>query len=372
MPKSNTTRPVTPRMAAVHALGHPNSPPPQTRWMRPGRGRGGEPPAPAAVTTAPVTSGTVIPAPPTSYIPNIPGAPTLAQGSGSSLTVSWIAPAIDGTHNAATGYNLQSSPSGAGTWTIQSGVTSPYTLTGLAAGAATDVQVQSVNATGTSGWSATSTLTTAAAAGPYAPNAPAIVSVAPPPDGTAGKLMVTWTAPATDGSHGAATGYNLRYSPSGAGNWTLLSGVSSPVTLTGLTGAAAIDVEVQGTNAAASPGAWSAIATGTTWGATVAPGNWVAAATQVHGATVAPNGGVQAIATAAPTVVTGVAFAWSASSSVVPSAGLIAAGADGQTNGWGQWFSAPATAGTYYLWTLAQGTGGATTGALVTSAVTVS
>jgi titin len=305
------------------------------------------------------------------YVPNTPGAASLAQGTGSNLTVTWTAPAVDGMHNAAAGYNLRSSPSGAGTWTTVSGVTSPYTLSGLTAGAAYDVQIQASDATGTTAWSATSTLTTATA-GPYAPNAPAIASVAPPPDGTNSKLTVSWTAPAVDSSHGAATGYNLRSSPSGAGTWTTVTGVSSPYALTGLSGATAIDVEVQARNAAASPGAWSAITTGTTWGATVAPGGWTAAASQVHGASVAPSGGVQATATAAPTAVTGVAFAWSASNSTVPTSGLIAAGADGQSNGWGQWFNAPATAGTFYLWMLAQGAGSATTGALVTSAITVS
>jgi hypothetical protein len=74
----------------------------------------------------------------------------------------------------------------------------------------------------------------------------------------------------------------------------------------------------------------------------------------------------------APTVVTGAVFAWSASNSAVPTTGLIAAGADGQTNGWGQYFNAPATAGTFYLWMLAQGVGAATSGAFVTSAITVS
>ena len=77
------------------------------------------------------------------------------------------------------------------------------------------------------------------------------------------------------------------------------------------------------------------------------------------------------VATAAPTVVTGAAFAWSASQSTLPTSGLVAATGDGQTNGWGQYFTAPATAGTYYLWLLAQGAGGVTTGALVTSAITV-
>jgi hypothetical protein len=55
----------------------------------------------------------------------------------------------------------------------------------------------------------------------------------------------------------------------------------------------------------------------------------------------------------------------------VPTSGLNVAGADGQTNGWGLYFNTPATAGTYYLWLLAQGAGGITTGALVTSAITV-
>jgi hypothetical protein len=300
--------------------------------------------------------------------PNAPSAASLAQGTGSNLTVTWAAPAVDATHSAATGFNLRSSPSGAGTWTAVSGVTSPYSLSGLAAGAAIDVQIQSTNAAGASAWSATSTLTTAAAA----PNAPAIAGVGPPPDGTNTKLVVTWTAPTVDGTHNAATGYNVRSSPHGAGTWTTVSGVTSPYTLTGLSGATAIDVEVQGANAAASPGAWSTITTGTTWGTTVAPGSWIAAASQVHNTNVAPNGGVQMVATAAPTAVTGAAFAWSASNSTVPTTGLIAAASDGQTNGWAQYFSAPATAGTFYLWSLAQGAGATTIGALVTSAITVS
>ena len=199
MPKSKTPPSVEKRMATIHALGHPNSPPPQTRWAQPGHGQGG-------ASAVPVGSGT-----PTMLAPNTPGAATLNQDSGSALTVTWTAPAVDSTHGAATGFNLQSSPSGAGTWTVVSDVTSPYELSGLAAGAAFDVQLQAANAFGTSAWSATSTLTTATT-GTYAPNAPAISSVAPPVDGTNSKLTITWTAPAVDGTHGAATGYNLRSS----------------------------------------------------------------------------------------------------------------------------------------------------------------
>jgi len=361
MPKPNTPPLTNQHMTAVHALGHPNSPPPQTRWDPPPNGWAGAPSVPAMIAVPP----------PVSHSPNTPGSASLAHGIGSDLIVTWTAPVIDGTHNAATGFNLRSSPSGAGTWTTVSGVISPYDLAGLAAGAAIDVQIQGVNATGASAWSVTSTLTTTAA-GPYAPNAPVIASVAPPVDGTNSKLTVTWTAPATDSTHGAATGYNVRFSPSGAGSWTTVSGVTSPYTLTGLAGGTAIDVEVQATNAAASPGAWSAATTSSTWGATVAPGVWTAAASQVHGASVAPNGGVMMVAAAAPTTVSGTAFAWSASNTVMPTTGLIAASPDGQTNGWAQYFNAPATAGTFYLWMLAQGAGGATTGALVTTAITVS
>ncbi len=323
-----------------------------------------------SATTTLTTASTT----PVLSVPNVPSGVSLAQGTGSDLTVTWTAPVVDGTHSAATGFNLQSSPSGAGTWTIVSGVTSPYDLSGLAAGSAIDVQLQSLNTAGTSAWSATSTLTTAAAAtaGLGAPNAPAITGVAPPPNGTASQLTVTWTAPAADSTHGAAAGYNLRSSPTGAGTWTTVTGVTSPYTLTGLSGATAFDVEVQATNAAANPGAWSAITTGTTWGATIVPASWSAAASQVHNTSVAPNGGVNFTATAAPTAVTGGAFFWSASQTALPTADLIAATADGQTNGWGQWFNTPATAGTFYLWMLAQGAGGVTTGALVTSAIVVS
>ncbi|HEY7577671.1 MAG TPA: fibronectin type III domain-containing protein [Acetobacteraceae bacterium] len=310
------------------------------------------------------------PAKPLTTPPATPQGPSLVQSGGSDLVVIWAAPAVDSNHGAATAFNLQFRPSGGATWTIVANVSSPYDLSGLPGGTAIDVQIQSENAAGVSAWSATSTLTTGA--GPAAPNQPSITAVAPPPDGTAGALTVNWTAPATDSAHGPAAGYNLRYSASGAGNWTTVPGVASPCTITGLAGATAIEVELQAIDAAGSPGAWSASVTGITWGATVVPSNWIAAATQVHGTSVAPNGGVNMTATAAPTAVTGAAFAWSDSPSAVPVTNLIAAGPDGQPNGWGAFLDAPATPGTFYLWMLAQGSGGATIGALVSPAITVS
>jgi hypothetical protein len=294
----------------------------------------------------------------------------LAKGSSSDLIVSWVAPGVDGTHSAAISFSLRSSPSGAGSWTVVNNIRSPYDLTGLTAGAAYDVQVQSANSAGSSAWSTSATLATASfAVNP--PNAPTIASVAPPSDGTATKLTVTWSAPTVDGTHGAATGYNIRTSPHGANTWTVVNGVTSPRTITGLAGAASLDVQVQATNAAASPSAWSSVNSATTWGATVAPGGWQPATSQVHNTSVAPNGGVQMFAVAAPTAVTGGAFAWSTGATAVPTTGLINAPSDGQTNGYGQYFNAPATAGTYYLWSLAQGAGSSTIGALVSGAITV-
>ena len=310
------------------------------------------------------------PQPPTTPPPNTPQGLSLAQGPGSDITVTWSAPAVDSTHGAATGYNLQFGPSGAGSWTTVPNVTSPYQLSGLGAGTAIDVRIQGSDAAGVSAWSAASTLTTAA--GQSAPNTPAISQIVPPPDGANTNLLVTWTAPTPDGTHGVAAGYNLRYRTSGAGSWTTVSGVSSPYTLIGLTGATAIDVAIQATNALGNPSTWTDPVTASTWGATVVPGDWSAATTQVHGANVAPNGGVNLTATPAPTAVTGASFAWSSSASSVPTANLIAAAPDGKSNGWGQYFAAPATPGTYYLWMLAQGSGGATIGALVSPAITVS
>lgn len=306
---------------------------------------------------------------PTTLVPNIPPAPSLTQGAGGDLTASWATPPVDSSHGAATGFNLQFSLAGANAWTVLSNVASPHVLVGLTAGTAYDVQVRSLNAAGASAWSATSTLSTAS--GASVPNAPSISFVAPPPDGTNSVLTVAWTPPTADGSHPAAAGYNLRYSPSGAGTWTTISGVTSPHSIGGLSGAAAIDVEVQATNASGNAGAWSAATTASTWGATVVVGNLAIATTQVHNTGVAPAGGANLTATPAPTAVTGAAFAWSASPSTVPTTGLIAAGSDGQPNGWGQYFDAPATAGVYYLWMLAQGTGNVTIGALVSSAIVV-
>jgi len=162
-----------------------------------------------------------------------------------------------------------------------------------------------------------------------------------------------------DGHHSAATGYNLRYSQSGAGTWTTGSGVNSPCSITGLSGAAGADVEVQHASSIASTS--SAITTGTTWGATAVPGSLTVAAAPVRGTDLAPGGGANLTATPAPTAVAGAAIAWSAT----PPFGLRpiwsrpAPTARPPRPMAGASISTPFTAGTYYLWMLAQNVGGA-------------
>src|SRR5208282_4420811 len=66
---------------------------------------------------------------------------------------------------------------------------------------------------------------------PQVPNTPSGVSLA---QGPGSALTVTWTAPAIDSTHSAATGFNLRSSPTGAATWTTVSGVTSPHNFSGL------------------------------------------------------------------------------------------------------------------------------------------
>ena len=325
-----------PHMSVVHALGHPSSPPPQTRWVQPLHGHAGTPhrlamampntpAAPVLVQgtgsnltvtwTAPAvdsthnaaTGSTCDPAPPapavgrpcrghqpiqpvrlaagaaidvqvqslnagrhervvghqhahhghTGRSPNAPAAASLAQGTGSNLTVTWTAPAVDGTHNAATGYQPAIQPLRRRHLDDRVGCHQPVHPVRLGSRRGDRRAGAGPNAAGTSAWSATSTLTTADRRTRIRPSAASLAQ------GTGSDLTVTWTAPAVDSTHNAATGYNLRSSPSGAGTWTTVSGVTSPYNLSGLAAAAAIDVQVQSSNAAGTS-AWSATSTLTT------------------------------------------------------------------------------------------------------------
>lgn len=93
-------------------------------------------------------------------VPDAPAAPTLTAGS-TQLGVAFVAPGSDG-GSVITSYDYRRSPAGAGTWTTVTGVTSPFTITGLTNGTSYDVQVRAVNGVGNGAWSASSTATPAA------------------------------------------------------------------------------------------------------------------------------------------------------------------------------------------------------------------
>jgi Fibronectin type III domain len=145
-------------MAAVHALGHPSSPMPQTSWDDAGRTKGGAPTVPAAMTA------------PLLMPPNCVDEADVTRAGGNKVVVTWALPSVYEGHGAATEFALRYNLAGTGRWITVPRVSNPYDLTGLPPDAAIDIQVQATNAAGVSTWSATSTL---AGTTPSPPNDPA-------------------------------------------------------------------------------------------------------------------------------------------------------------------------------------------------------
>ena len=130
-------------------------------------------------------------------------APALEPG-GTSFTVRWAA--VTG----ATGYKVRHSSDGSNwtTTTVSGGAATSTTIGSLTAATEYQVQVLASNAQGDGPWS------TSARMKPGAPAAPAAPTLAP----GSGRLSVTWTAPANNGS--AVTDYDVQYRTTGATNWS--------------------------------------------------------------------------------------------------------------------------------------------------------
>ena len=135
--------------------------------------------------------------------PSQMAAPALEPG-GTSLTVRWAA--VTG----ATGYKVRRSSDGFSwaTTTVSGGASTSTTIGSLTAATEYQVQVLASNAQGDGPWS------TSARMKPGAPAAPAAPALSP----GSGRLSVTWTAPANNGS--AVTDYDVQYRATGATNWT--------------------------------------------------------------------------------------------------------------------------------------------------------
>ncbi len=183
--------------------------------------------------------------------PTEPDAPTSlgASKGNTQISLSWTAPVDDG-GSAITDYlveyKLSSEPT---TWTTFADGTSTgttATVTGLTNDLSYDFRVKATNAFGTSTASSTATKTPGA---PTAPDAPTIGTA------TAGNTQatVTFSAPADNGGS-AITSYTVTSSPGGFTG----TGVSSPITVTGLTNGTEYTFTVTATNAIGTSSASSA------------------------------------------------------------------------------------------------------------------
>ena len=196
-----------------------------------------------------------------------------------------------------------------------------------------------------------------------APGVPAISSVVAVAGNTG--LTATWTAPS---GGGVATGYNLRYSVHAANSWTTVSGVTSPYSITGLTAGTSYDVQVQATNASpSSPGSWSASTTASTYNYAMGSGfqPYGSGTSYAHASTCNANvDDGSSSGDGSHTVPANVYFGWSTSSTVAPTSisGMTIAQGQISNSGHNYWYAygvpTPASAGTYYFWSVETNSGG--------------
>jgi hypothetical protein len=280
---------------------------------------------------------------------------TATNPTASAVNLAWTAPSSGG---AVASYTVQYRVTGGTGWnTAASGVTATtYQVTGLTPATAYDFQVFGVNAAGSGTPSAVANATTTVAV----PGMPTSLTHGA---ATGTTMPLSWTAPA---SGGAVASYSVRWSPAGANTWTQLDNISgTSTTISGLAVSTSYDFQVRATNAGGSS-AWTASHTT----ATTSGGNYSLSNINHNpsdGSTFAINqGGIiaqisddSASGDGNHTVPASVAFYWSNSNTVVPTANAQAAGpwSNAGHNMWVQYINAPGTAGNYYLWAVAKDAG---------------
>ena len=166
------------------------------------------PSAPLIVTTANPT-GTDQPNPVTGLEQN-------GQATVSSCALDWVAPVVDGTHFAATGYTV----TGGGT-PVVTGTTA--TITGLLSATTYVFTVTAYNAGGPCVSGNPTVSVTTPPAQTNAPNP--VTSLVQNGTATQNSCVLGWTAPVVDGTHSAAT----RYTVAGGGT-AVISGTTANIT----------------------------------------------------------------------------------------------------------------------------------------------
>lgn len=160
----------------------------------------------------------------------VTSAPSVTSTPG-TVAISWTTPATGG--SALTAAELQYSTDGGTTWSNYSGVvdlTGSISLTGLTGGQQYVFRVRAANFFGAGGWSPVSAPVTALAA--TAPGAVASPTAAP--GAASGEIVLTWNAPAANGS--PITNYLIEYSTDGGATWTTYTRAASTATSATLTG----------------------------------------------------------------------------------------------------------------------------------------
>ncbi|HAB57822.1 MAG TPA: hypothetical protein DCE75_07190 [Acidimicrobiaceae bacterium] len=164
-------------------------------------------------------------------------APPAASVSGTTATVSWLAPTGDG-GAAVSGYVLQSSTDGV-VWSDAANTTGTTAdVAGLAGGDTVRFRVAAVNSVGTSPFSLNSNDVTPPAGIPQPPTSVSAVA-------DDGQATVSWTAPSDDGG-ATITSYTVTADPGGAQCTT--TGATS-CTITGLTNGTSYAFAVTAANA---------------------------------------------------------------------------------------------------------------------------
>lgn len=137
-----------------------------------------------------------------------PGAPTnlaASEATSSTMELTWSAPGSGGT---VSGYSAYFKLHSGSTWSLATAglaaSATSYTVTGLASGTSYDFYVAANSAGSGSTSSSTVTASTTTIAGPNAVTALAAGTV------TNFTVPLSWTAPAIDGSHGAAATYTIQ------------------------------------------------------------------------------------------------------------------------------------------------------------------
>ena len=98
---------------------------------------------------------------PATTVPSVPAAPTVTAQSSLGISAAWIAPDDGG--SPITAYNLRYKRTVDTVWITLVNVTSPSSITGLAASSEYEVQIEAVNAVGSSGYGSSGMATTPAA-----------------------------------------------------------------------------------------------------------------------------------------------------------------------------------------------------------------